>query len=139
MDAPARQAGLDLVRLATPTSDAHRLPKIVEGASGFLYYVAIAGMTGTHSAEAAAVYEAIARLRRFTNLPIVVGFGIKTPQQAADIARVADAAVVASALVDRLARNLDPAGKPLPSLVDAVFGDIAALADGVRGARRKGQ
>lgn len=139
MDAPARQAGLDLVRLATPTSDAHRLPKIVDRASGFLYYVAIAGITGTHSAEVGAVYEAVARLRRFTNLPIVVGFGIKTPQQAADIAHVADAAVVASALVDRLARNLDPAGKALPGLVDAVLGDIAALADGIRGARRKGQ
>ena len=139
LDAPARQAGLDLVRLATPTSDAHRLPKIVDRASGFLYYVAIAGITGTHSAEVGAVYEAVARLRRFTNLPIVVGFGIKTPQQAADIARVADAVVVASALVDRLARNLDPTGKALPGLVDAVLGDIAALADGIRGARRKGQ
>ena len=139
LDAPARQAGLDLVRLATPTSDAHRLPKIVDRASGFLYYVAIAGITGTHSAEAGAVYEAVARLRRFTNLPIVVGFGIKTPRQAADIARLADAVVVASALVDRLARNLDPAGKALPGLVNAVLGDIAALADGIRGARRKGQ
>jgi tryptophan synthase alpha chain len=139
LDAPARQAGLDLVRLATPTSDAHRLPKIVDRASGFIYYVAIAGITGTHSAEAGAVYEAVARLRRFTNLPIVVGFGIKTPQQAADIARVADAVVVASALVDRLARNLDPAGKTLPGLIDAVLGDIAALAVGIRGARRTGQ
>jgi tryptophan synthase alpha chain len=138
LDAPARQAGLDLVRLATPTSDAHRLPKIIDRAGGFLYYVAIAGITGTHSAEVGAVYEAVARLRRFTNLPIVVGFGIKTPQQAADIARVADAVVVASALVDRLARNLDPTGKVLPGLVDAVLGDIAALADGIRGARRKG-
>ena len=139
LNAPARQAGLDLVRLVTPTSDAHRLPKIVERATGFLYYVAITGITGTHSAEAGAVYEAVARLRRFTNLPIVVGFGIKTPQQAADIARVADGAVVASALVDRLARNLDPGGKALPGLVAAVLADIAALADGVRGARRKGQ
>jgi tryptophan synthase alpha chain len=135
--APARQAGLDLVRLATPTSDAHRLPKIVDRASGFLYYVAIAGITGTRSAEPGAVYEAVAQLRRFTNLPIVVGFGIKTPEQAAEIARVADAAVVASALVDRLARNLDPAGKAWPGLVDAVLGDIAALADGIRGARQK--
>lgn len=139
LDAPARQAGLDLVRLATPTSDAHRLPKIVDRASGFLYCVAIAGITGTRSAEASAVYEAVARLRRFTSLPIVVGFGIKTPQQAADIACVADAVVVASALVDRLARNLDPAGKALPGLIDAVLGDIAALAEGIRGARRKGQ
>jgi tryptophan synthase alpha chain len=136
---PARQAGLDLVRLATPTSDVHRLPKIVDRASGFLYYVAIAGVTGTRSAEASAVREAVARLRRFTNLPVVVGFGIKTPEQAAEIARVADAAVVASALVDRLARNLDPAGNALPGLVNAVLGDIAALADGIRGARPKGQ
>jgi tryptophan synthase alpha chain len=135
---PARKAGLDLVRLATPTSDAARLPKIVERASGFLYYVAIAGITGTRSAEAGVVREAVARLRKFTNLPIAVGFGIKTPEQAAEVARAADAAAVGSALVDRLAQNLDPTGKPKPELVDAVLGDIAALAKGIRGARSKG-
>jgi tryptophan synthase alpha chain len=131
----ARRAGLDLVRLATPTSDAARLPTIVEHASGFVYYVAIAGITGTRSADAGAVRDAVARLRKFTKLPVAVGFGIRTPEQAAEIARAADAAVVGSALVDRLARHLDPAGNAKPSLVDAVLGDISALAQGIRGAR----
>lgn len=132
---PARRAGLDLVRLATPTSDAARLPVIVEHASGFVYYVAIAGITGTRSAEAGAVRDAVARIRQFTTLPLAVGFGIRTPEQAAEIARAADAAVVGTALVDRLAQNLDPAGAPQPGLVDAVLADIAALAQGVRNAR----
>jgi tryptophan synthase alpha chain len=132
---PATEAGLDLVRLATPTSDEYRLPAIVERASGFVYYVAIAGITGTRSADAASVRDAVARIRRFTKLPVAVGFGIKTPEQAAEIARAADAAVVGSALVDRLAQNLDPDGKAKPGLVDAVLADIAALAKGIRGAR----
>ena len=105
---PARAAGLDVIRLATPTSDEQRLPRIVEHASGFIYYVAIAGITGTRSADAAEVAAAVARLRRFTPLPIAVGFGIKNPEQAAAVARAADAAVVGSALVQRLAVNLDP-------------------------------
>ncbi len=134
--APATQAGLDLVRLATPTSDEHRLPTIIARASGFVYYVAIAGITGTRSAEAATVREAVARLRKFTKLPIAVGFGIITPEQAAEIARAADGAAVGTALVDRLAQNLDPGGKAKPALVDAVLADIAALAKGVRGARK---
>ena len=133
---PARAAGLDIVRLATPTSDAARLPAIVAHASGFLYYVAIAGITGTRSADAADVRAAVARLRRFTPLPIAVGFGIKTPAQAAEVARAADAAAVGTAVVDRLALNLDPAGRAKPGLVDAVLADIRALAAGVRGARR---
>jgi tryptophan synthase alpha chain len=133
---PARWAGLDLVRLAAPTSDAARLPTIVERASGFLYYVAIAGITGTRAVDVDAVREAVTRLRKFTNLPVAVGFGIKNPEQAAAVARVADAAVVGSALVDRLAQNLDPSGNAMPGLVDAVLADIAALAKGVRGARK---
>jgi tryptophan synthase alpha chain len=133
---PARRAGLDLVRLATPTSDAARLPTIVERASGFLYYVAIAGITGTRSADTGAVRDAVARLRKFTDLPVAVGFGIKTPEQAAEVARAANAAVVGSALVDRLAQNLDPAGRAKPGLIEAVLGDISALAAGVRGARK---
>jgi len=132
---PALRAGLDLVRLATPTSDEHRLPTIIARASGFVYYVAIAGITGTRSADTGAVREAVARLRKFTSLPVAVGFGIKTPEQAAEVAKAADAAVVGSALVDRLARNLDPDGRPEPGLVDAVLGDIAALAKGIRAAR----
>jgi tryptophan synthase alpha chain len=133
---PARAAGLDIVRLATPTSDAARLPAIVAHASGFLYYVAIAGITGTSSADAASVHEAVARLRRFTALPVAVGFGIKTPAQAAAVAKAADAAVVGSAIVDRLALNLDPEGNAKPGLVEAVLADIRALAAGVRAARR---
>jgi tryptophan synthase alpha chain len=132
---PARRAGLDIVRLATPTSDAARLPAIVERASGFLYYVAIAGITGTRSADAADVRAAVDRLRRFTQLPVAVGFGIKTPAQAAAVARAADAAVVGSAVVDRLALNLDPQGRAKPGLIEAVLADIRALAAGVRGAR----
>ncbi|MFZ2006935.1 MAG: tryptophan synthase subunit alpha, partial [Stellaceae bacterium] len=132
---PATAAGLDLVRLATPTSDEHRLPTIVKRASGFVYYVAIAGITGTRSADAGAVREAVARLRRFTKLPVAVGFGIKNAEQAAEVARAADAAAVGTALVDRLAQNLDSGGKATAGLVDAVLGDIAALAQGIRGAR----
>jgi len=132
---PARAAGLDFVRLATPTSDNRRLPSIVERASGFIYYVAIAGITGTRSADAANVAAAVTRLRRFTELPIAVGFGIRTPEQAAEVARAADAAVVGSSLVQRLALNLNPDNTAKPGLIDAVLADVRALAAGVRGAR----
>ncbi len=135
---PASRAGLDVIRLATPTSDDRRLPRIVADASGFLYYVAIAGITGTRPADAAAVAAAVARLRRFTPLPVAVGFGIKSPEQAAAVARAADAAVVGSSLVQRLALNLDPDGRAKPGLVDAVHGDIRLLAAGVRRARLAG-
>jgi tryptophan synthase alpha chain len=135
---PLRAAGLDMIRLATPTSDDARLPRIVAGAAGFLYYVAIAGITGTRPADIKAVAAAVARLRRFTALPIAVGFGIKNPDHAAAVARVADAAVVGSALVDRLAANLRPDGSAGPGLVAAVLGDVRALAQGVRMARRTG-
>lgn len=127
---PARAAGIDFIRLATPTTDDKRLPAVLNNISGFLYYVAIAGITGTRSAAIDGVSNAVARLKKHTTLPVAVGFGIKTPQQAAEIARVADAAVVGSALVDRLAANI---GKP--GLVDAVLADVSALAKAVRGAR----
>jgi tryptophan synthase alpha chain len=136
---PARSAGLDLIRLATPTSDERRLPLIVERASGFLYYVAIAGTTGTRSAASADVANAVTRLRRFTRLPVAVGFGIRTAEQAAQVARAADAAVVGTALVQRLALNLNPDDTPKPGLVDAVLADVRALAAGVREARRTSQ
>jgi tryptophan synthase alpha chain len=132
---PARAAGLDLVRLATPTSDEARLPAVVNHASGFIYYVAIAGITGTRSADAAAVRAAIERLRKFTKLPVAAGFGIKNPAQAADVAKAADAAAIGTVIVDRLALNLDPDGRAKPGLVDAVLADIRALAAGVRTAR----
>jgi tryptophan synthase alpha chain len=132
---PARAAGLDIVRLATPTSDEARLPAITAHASGFLYYVAITGITGTRAVDAASVHVAVERLRRFTPLPIAVGFGIKTPAQAAAVAKAADAAVVGSVIVDRLALNLDLDGRAKPGLVEAVLADTRALAAGVRGAR----
>jgi tryptophan synthase alpha chain len=132
---PARAAGLDIVRLATPTSDEVRLPAIVAHASGFLYYVAITGITGTRAVDAASVQVAVERLRRFTPLPIAVGFGIKTPAQAAAVARAADAAVVGSVIVDRLALNLGLDGRAKPGLVEAVLADTRALAAGVKGAR----
>jgi tryptophan synthase alpha chain len=137
LTAPARGTGLDFVRLATPTSDDQRLPRIVEHASGFIYYVAIAGITGTRSADSASVVAAVTRLRRVTQLPIAVGFGIRTPDQAAAVARAADAAVVGSSLVQRLALNLDTDGRAKSGLVDAVLTDVRALSNGVRGARQK--
>jgi len=132
---PAHAASLDLIRLATPTSDEQRLPLIVERARGFLYYVAIAGITGTRSADSAEVAAAVVRLRRFTPLPVAVGFGIRTPEQAAQVARTADAAVVGTALVQRLALNLNPDYSAKPGLVEAVLADVRALAAGVREAR----
>ena len=133
---PARAAGLDIVRLATPTSDAARLPAIVAHASGFLYYVAIAGITGTKSATSDVVTAAVTRLKCHTKLPIAVGFGIRTAAQAADVARVADAAVVGSVLVERVASGLDKNGKATPELVGGVLAHVRDLAQGVRTARR---
>jgi tryptophan synthase alpha chain len=134
---PARQAGIDFIRLATPTTDDRRLPKVLANTAGFIYYVAIAGITGTKSAASDSVTTAVARLKRHTALPVAVGFGIRTPAQAQEVARIADAAVVGSALVERVAASLDEKGKAKPELVDAVLGDVRALAEGVRQARRK--
>lgn len=121
----AKAAGLDLVRLATPTTDEKRLPTVIDGASGFLYYVAVLGVTGTRSAASADVDAAVARIRRSTKLPIAVGFGIKDAAGAAAIARHADACVVGSALV---ALSSDP---------PALHALVRALASAVRGARIK--
>jgi tryptophan synthase alpha chain len=132
---PTLSSGIDFIRLATPTTDDKRLPVVLDRATGFVYYVAISGITGTRSAAASDIEAAVARLRRHTRLPLAVGFGIKTPDQAEAVARVADAAVVGTALVQRLAANLDGAGKAGPKLIDAVLGDVAALAAGVRSAR----
>ena len=128
--------GLDFIRLATPTSDDRRLPRILEGASGFLYYVSILGITGTRSVDDKAVREAMARLRRHTTMPVAVGFGIKTPESAAAIARDADAAVVGSAIVQAVADTLDASGKATGATVDRVLGLVRDLAAGVRGARK---
>ena len=133
---PARAAGLDLIRLTAPTTDEVRLPTVLAGSSGFVYHVSIAGITGTRSAATTSVAAALERLRRHTALPVAVGFGIKTPAQAAEIARLADAAVVGSALVQRIAGHLDGEGRARPGLVEAVLEDVRALAAGIRGARR---
>jgi tryptophan synthase alpha chain len=122
-----RERGVDLVRLATPTTDAARLPAVLEGASGFLYYVSVAGITGLQQAATASIEEAVAKLKAGTDLPIAVGFGVRTPEQAAAIARVADGVVVGSAIVDALAKaGGDPeAGRAL----------VSQLAEAVRDAR----
>jgi tryptophan synthase alpha chain len=132
---PAAEAGIDFVRLATPTSDEKRLPLLMEAASGFVYYVSITGITGTSSAETSNVAEAVARIRRFTDLPVAVGFGIKTPEQAAEIARVADAAVVGSAIVQRIVDATKEAEGFSPDLVESVLGFVRELAEGVHHAR----
>ncbi|MDC1120128.1 tryptophan synthase subunit alpha [bacterium] len=134
---PANKAGIDLVRLTTPTSDEQRLPTLMGGASGFIYYVSIAGITGTKSAATSNVADAVTRIRKFSDLPIAVGFGIKTPEQAAEIARVADAAVVGSAIVQIIAENMGDDGrtKDSPDLRETVLKFVSELAQGVRTAR----
>ncbi|MBB6253618.1 tryptophan synthase subunit alpha [Nitrospirillum iridis] len=133
---PARAAGVNFIRLATPTTDKARLPAVLANTSGFIYYVSIAGITGAGSATSDAIAAAVAHLRTGTDLPVAVGFGITTPEGAADVARVADAAVVGSAIVRRLEANLDAEGKAKPGLVPDVLGFVAELAAGVREARK---
>ena len=133
---PARRAGLDFIRLATPTTDAARLPKVLNHASGFLYYVSITGITGTRSASTDVVEAAVDRLKQATKLPVAVGFGIRNPEQAAAIARFADAAVVGSALVDRVAQKLDAHGQPAADTAEHVLELVRKLAGGIRSARR---
>lgn len=132
---PANAAGIDIIRLATPTSDDARLPTIINGASGFVYYVAVAGVTGGKSAGADEVGEAVARIRKHTALPVAVGFGIKTPDQAAGIAAHADGAVVGSAIVSMIEHGLDEKGTPRDGLVQDILNFAQSLADGVRSAR----
>jgi tryptophan synthase alpha chain len=133
----ARDAGLDLIRLIAPTTDEARLPRVLAATSGFVYYVSITGITGTRSASAEHLAEAVPRIRRHTDLPLAIGFGIRTPQQAAEAARLADAAVVGSALVDTLAAGLDEKGCPRPETRRQVLDQVRALADAVREARRE--
>ena len=132
---PALEAGLHFIRLATPTTDEKRLPKVLTNTSGFIYFVSITGITGTKSVDSEAVAAAVSRLRESTDLPIAVGFGIKTPEQAAAIARVADAAVVGSALVNRIAEGAGATGAAKARLVESVLECAQELAQGVRNAR----
>jgi tryptophan synthase alpha chain len=131
---PALKAGVNFIRLATPTTDDKRLPAVLTNTSGFVYYVSIAGITGTRAAADQQVAEAVERLRRHTDLPVAVGFGIRTPEQAAKIAGIADAAVVGSALVETVAHNLNDDGTPKRGCARALLDQVGALADGVRGA-----
>ena len=133
---PATTVGLDLIVLAAPTTDDARLPRVLAYARGFVYYVSITGITGTRSASASHVREAVERIRSQTSLPIAVGFGIKTAEQAAAMARAADAAVVGSAVVAKVAEYLDPSGAPAAGLVDGVIALVQALAQGVRAASK---
>jgi tryptophan synthase alpha chain len=135
---PAHDAGIDLIYLTAPTTGDDRLPVVLEHAGGFVYYVSITGVTGTASASRTDVAAGVERIRRHTSLPVAVGFGIRTPEQASVMASVADAAVVGSALVDRVAAHVDENGSADPGLVDDVLSFVTELAEGVRGAAVKG-
>jgi tryptophan synthase alpha chain len=128
--------GLDTVLLTAPTTDDKRLPAVLKYSSGFVYFVSVLGITGTKSSTEEAVQTHVARIRRHTKLPIGVGFGIRTPDQAAAVARHADAAVVGTAIIDRVKAGLDDKGKARPDLVPGVFAYIESLADGVRGVKK---
>ena len=128
--------GIDTVLLTAPTTDDKRLPAVLKYSAGFVYFVSVLGITGTTSASEDAVREHVARIKRHTDLPVGVGFGIRTPEQAAAVARHADAAVVGSAIVDRVKAGLDAKGKATPGLVAGVLADVKALAGGVRSVRK---
>jgi len=127
---PAQAADIDFIRLTTPTTDDKRLPTVLEGSSGFVYYVSVAGVTGAGAATLEHVEEAVARLRRHTDLPVSIGFGIRTAEHAASIARLADGVVVGSALIDKIAEATSSA-----DAVQGVLGLCRQLAEGVRNAR----
>jgi tryptophan synthase alpha chain len=125
--------GLSIIRLATPTTDDNRLTKVLDGASGFLYYVSVAGVTGANAATADAVRAAVSRLKRATQLPVAVGFGVREPEAAREIARTADAVVVGSAFVDEIA------AAPGPEAVERVLRKVRILSEAVRQAREPGR
>jgi tryptophan synthase alpha chain len=133
---PALRAGLNFIRLATPTTDDKRLPAVLANTSGFVYYVSITGITGAAIKDSGQVTDAVARIKRHTSLPVAVGFGVKTAEQARAIAAGADGVVVGSALVDALRTSLDANGKATPKTLEAVTGLVRQLAEGVRGARQ---
>ncbi|MHC2338665.1 tryptophan synthase subunit alpha [Bradyrhizobium sp. USDA 4454] len=133
---PAIKAGLNFIRLATPTTDDNRLPAVLANTSGFVYYVAVTGITGSAAADSKVVGAAVARIKRHTALPVCVGFGIRTPEAARAIAENADGSVVGTALVDALKGSLDAEGRATPKTVGAVADLVSALAQGVRGAKQ---
>lgn len=133
---PALKAGLNFIRLATPTTDDKRLPAVLANTSGFVYYVSITGITGSAAPDTGKVTGAVARIKRHTALPVCVGFGVRTAEHARAIAEGADGVVVGSALVDAVRASLDDEGRATRATVTAVTGLVSALAAGVRGARR---
>jgi tryptophan synthase alpha chain len=134
---PALEAGLNFIRLATPTTDDKRLPAVLNNTSGFVYYVSITGITGAAAPDVAAVRTAVARIKRHTRLPVAVGFGVRTASQARAIAAGADGVVVGSALVGAVKDSLDRNGKATARTVKAVTRLVAELAGGVRGAKSR--
>jgi tryptophan synthase alpha chain len=132
---PALRAGLNFIRLATPTTDDKRLPAVLANTSGFVYYVSVTGITGMAAPDAGAVSAAIGRIKRHTKLPIAVGFGVRTAEQARAIAAAADGVVVGSALIEALRQSLDQRGKATSRSVAAVTSLVSSLAQGVREAR----
>ncbi len=120
-----RAAGVAPIRLATPTTDAARLPAVLDGAGGFLYYVSVAGITGKQQAAQASIEDAVARLKAGTDLPVAVGFGIRTPEQAAAVARVADGVVVGSAIVDIIAQHGEDAAEPVRAYIASLKAAIS--------------
>jgi tryptophan synthase alpha chain len=133
---PALAAGVNFIRLATPTTDDKRLPAVLTNTSGFVYYVSITGITGAAAPDAGKVTEAVARIKRHTKLPVCVGFGVRTAEHARAIASGADGVVVGSALVEAIRGSLGPGGKTTAKTVAAVTDLVRALADGVGAARR---
>lgn len=121
-----RQAGIDPIRLATPTTDTARLPTVLSGASGFVYYVSVAGITGLQQAVQGSIDAAVARLKEATDLPIAVGFGIRTPEQAQAIARIADGVVVGSAIVELVARHTTDAPRHVRAYVETLAAAVHA-------------
>jgi len=134
---PALKAGLNFIRLATPTTDDRRLPAVLANTSGFVYYVSITGITGAATPDPSRVNAAVARIKRHTNLPVAVGFGVRTAEHARAIAAGADGVVVGSALIDALRQSLDADNKATARTETAVINLVAELAKGVRGARRQ--
>jgi len=133
---PALKAGLNFIRLATPTTDDKRLPAVLNNTSGFVYYVSITGITGSAAPDAGKVSAAVTRIKKHTNLPVAVGFGVKNAESARAIAAGADGVVVGSALIDALKSTLDSDGKGGPAAVKAVSDLVADIANGVRAARK---
>jgi tryptophan synthase alpha chain len=133
---PALAAGLNFIRLATPTTDDKRLPAVLRNTSGFVYYVSITGITGSRTPDFSEVATAVSRIKRHTELPVCVGFGVKTAEHASAIARGADGVVVGSALVDTVRRTLDEDGRATATTVTAVLDLVADIAEGTRAGRR---